>query len=355
MDAYLIMMNEAPLVTVAMPVYNGSLYLHQAIASILNQSFTNFEFIIIDDGSTDNSVDIINSIRATDPRIKFIARENRGFSNTVNEIIALARGKWIARMDQDDIALPNRFERQLGWIELHTADICGTWMECFGVRGGGIRSHPVDDDSIKTGLLFGSVLAHPTVMLRASLARDLKYDPQWDKAEDYELWTRAALAGLKMTNVPEVLLRYRQHPTQISHVSAMKQRALSQLVRRGYWLESRITKTLDPQGVQELLKLYEIKVDSINLKLVNATFNDLLGCISRKAQLVAMDFGKILYLKAAQLDKNASKYWAEICRAHQYPYTFRMKLMMMLSSRLNIADNPRLLLWAKSTYAFFSK
>src|SRR6185369_4386478 len=121
-----------PLISVVLPVYNGEKYLAEAIDSILGQTLTDFELIIIDDGSTDNSLAILKQYKQRDNRIRLIARENRNLATTLNDLIDLAQGEWVARMDQDDIALPHRFEKQLQWLEQTGADICGSSIRFFG-------------------------------------------------------------------------------------------------------------------------------------------------------------------------------------------------------------------------------
>ena len=123
---------KSPLISVILPVYNAEKYLAEAIDSILNQTFTDFEFIIINDGSTDNSLSILQSYQTQDSRIRLFSRENKGIVMTMNEGIDLARGEWLARMDADDIAMPSRFERQLQHLKETSADICGAWIEFFG-------------------------------------------------------------------------------------------------------------------------------------------------------------------------------------------------------------------------------
>ena len=162
-----------PLISVAMPVYNGEAHLAEALESILAQTYTNFELIIIDDGSTDNSLQVLLQYQKRDIRIRLITRENRNLATTLNDIIDLAQGKWVARMDQDDIALPHRFERQLEWLEQTGADIAGSWIQLFGTFDKRILKHSQTDDAIKMELLFGSPFAHPTVMLRAELVKQL--------------------------------------------------------------------------------------------------------------------------------------------------------------------------------------
>lgn len=355
LDQHLIMLNLSPHISVAMPVYNGQKYLAEAVQSILNQTFGDFEFLIIDDGSTDESREILRAFAARDSRIKLIERNNQGFSNTINEIATLATGRWFARMDQDDIALPNRFERQIHWLTQESADICGAWIECFGSGPAEIRKHPIGDQEIKYGLLFGSVLAHPTVMMKTQLIQKLNYSPSWDRAEDYELWVRAALAGVKMTNVPEILLRYRIHPTQISSASNAQQKKLTQLVRRFYWKHSDLVCNINNDLVEELLKLYESFPSLINMDKVDALIFKILIQAPQESQLVILGFAEILYLKACQVDRSVSKRWKRICVTHNYRYTLRVRAMMFVSSKFRMLENPRILKLAKYIHSYLGK
>lgn len=355
MEKYLVMPNPSPLITVAMPVYNGERYLSDAVQSILSQTITDFEFLIIDDGSTDESREILRAFAARDSRIKLIERNNRGFSNTVNEIANLATGRWFARMDQDDIALPNRFERQIRWLAQESADICGAWIECFGSGPTEVRKHPIGDHEIKYGLLFGSVLAHPTVMMKTGLIKKLKYNPGWDKAEDYELWTRAALLGVRLTNIPEVLLKYRVHPAQISSATNIQQKKLTQLVRRSYWKHSELGRNISDDLVEELLKLYEPILSQINMDKVDALIFKILSQAPQESQLVILEFAEILYLKACQVDRSASKRWKRICVTHNYRYTLRVRAMMFFSSKFRMLENPRILKLAKYIHSYLGK
>lgn len=159
-------MNKNPKVTVLMPVYNGEEYLREAIESILFQSFGNFEFLIIDDGSTDDSINIIASY--TDPRIRVITNgENIGIARALNKGIELARGKYIARMDSDDISLPKRFEKQVDFLDKNPEiGIVGSWIKTFGGRKTIILAHPCNPEMVRIFFLFDSPLAHPTVMMR---------------------------------------------------------------------------------------------------------------------------------------------------------------------------------------------
>jgi glycosyltransferase involved in cell wall biosynthesis len=205
---------EDPKVTILMPVYNGEKYIREAIESILSQTFTDFEFLIIDDGSTDQSAVVISSYN--DPRIRLVNNErNLGLVHTLNRGLELARGELIARMDSDDISLPDRIRKQ---VELMNGQpevgVCGCWIEWLDREV--IMDYPVNDPEIKRNLTFTCPLAHPTVMMRADLVKryNVRYDPEYQHAEDYELWSRLSLIT-NFANIPEVLLRYRIHENQI--------------------------------------------------------------------------------------------------------------------------------------------
>lgn len=226
---------DCPLISVVLPVYNGEQYLAEAIDSILTQSFRNFELIMIDDGSTDNSPNILKEYEQRDPRVRVIVRENRGLATTLNDSIDVARGKWIARMDQDDISLTHRLACQVAWLEKTGADLCGSWIQYFGAGDRRIWKTYESDAAIKLDMLFKCPIAHPTVMMKAEKIKKLKYESHWNKAEDYDLWVRASIAEWSMTNVQEVLLLYRRHPEQITSKNDSKQKQLTVLVQNRYW------------------------------------------------------------------------------------------------------------------------
>ncbi|KAF3983690.1 MAG: glycosyltransferase [Methylococcales symbiont of Hymedesmia sp. n. MRB-2018] len=203
------------LISVLMPVYNAEKYLDEAIQSILNQTFTDFEFIIINDGSSDNSLNIIKKYQQQDSRIVVVSRENKGFIFSLNEGVSLVKGKYIIKMDADDISLPTRIERQLAFLEEHNLDMCGTAFVRFNQQGEkGLICHPSLDRDIKFSLIFYCAFHYP--IMKTSIFKSLAYDQDCKYAEDYKLWIDVALQGYKIGNTPEVLFKYRQHENQIS-------------------------------------------------------------------------------------------------------------------------------------------
>ena len=215
------MNTKTPIVTVLMPVYNGAKYLSEAIDSILNQTFEDFEFLIIDDVSTDDSVEIIKSY--DDPRIRLVEnKKNLGQAEAMNIGLSLALGQYIARMDQDDISLRSRLEKQFELMEKNlSVGLCSTWLKHIGHQDG-VLSLETENELIKIKLLTNQNLAHPAVMIRKSLLDEnkLRYNSIYSPAEDLDLWVRMC-EYCDFANIPEPLVMYRLHQNQVSN--ALKQ------------------------------------------------------------------------------------------------------------------------------------
>jgi len=209
---------KIPKISVIMPVYNGEKYLKEAIDSILNQTYADFELLLINDASTDHTENVINSYN--DDRIVYIKNEkNLGLIKTLNKGLDLAKGEFIARMDQDDISLPERFEKQIAVFEKNPEiGVCGTWFTPLInniLIDKKTLKHPEHSETIKIAMLGYCALGHPTIMLRRNMIKNLRYDTDYQAAEDYELWTRLS-RNTKLYNVQESLLHYRFHETNIS-------------------------------------------------------------------------------------------------------------------------------------------
>ena len=231
-----------PLISVVTAVYNGERYLAEAIESILRQSFTEFEFIIIYDGSVDSSPSILHSYAAKDARVRLVAHENRGLTPALNEGIALARGQFIARMDADDIALPERLQMQVAYLQT-TPDcvIVGTkvmMMDADGCSLGPLHVHATHAEIDRILLLGrGTTLVHPSVMFRADTVRAIGgYREKFTSVQDLDLYLRLAEKG-RLANLPNILLKWRQHPASINHTRyaewwEMKRMALGEAAER---------------------------------------------------------------------------------------------------------------------------
>lgn len=228
----------ASFVSVLMPVYKTAPYLRETMDSMLAQTFKDFELIVLDDCSPDNAEEILNTY--DDPRIvRYKGEKNAGLSNVLNVGIELARGKYIARMDSDDISLPNRLQIQVGYLETHPdVDLVSVGMRLFGAKEGTwIRE--INPEKVKIEALFHSPVLHASSVWRKDTfeKQGLRFRQEMVPAEDYDLWTRAMLKGLKLVNLPEVLYEYRIHEAQAT-VQTDKTAAKSREVQMAYLQEA---------------------------------------------------------------------------------------------------------------------
>lgn len=210
-------LNPTKHISVVLPVYNGQTYLAEAIESVLNQSYTKFELIIINDGSSDSSDEIIRSFK--DSRIKYLHQQNKGLGATLNEGLKLASGSFIARQDQDDLSYPKRFEKQISFLEKHPEIImCGTWARIIKENDGNAAFHKHSSNSalLHLDMLFDNPFVHSSVMFRKeALNKAGYYTIDRNVYEDYDLWSRFLQYG-QLANLPEVLLDYRHHQQGLS-------------------------------------------------------------------------------------------------------------------------------------------
>jgi glycosyltransferase involved in cell wall biosynthesis len=255
-----------PRMTVLMPVFNGESYLRPAIESMLGQTFGDFEFLIIDDGSTDGSLDICRSYR--DERIRLLENgRNLGLIATLNRGLDRARGEYIARMDCDDVSFPRRLERQLAFLEQHPdVGLCGTWYERVSDQASVVMKPPGEDSAIRFLLVFDSVFAHNTIVFRRSVLErhQIRYDPDYPYAEDYELWTRCA-RYTRLANLPEVHLLYRYHPENTSRRYRGEQVRTADRVRSRYLDELGIRMEQDDLDLHLDLLHFEFRGDLARL------------------------------------------------------------------------------------------
>ena len=205
-----------PLVSVILPVYNANGFLSLAIESILNQTYKNFELIAIDDGSTDNSFDILKKYAKKDKRIKVICNQkNQNIANSLNKGIKIAKGKYIARMDADDISLPHRFQNQVQFLLKHPeVVILGGQVRTIDTNGKilGRKLFPITDSNIRKALYTTNPIQHPTAIInRSLLPKNFSwYNPNLPPAEDYDLFFRLGQFG-KYHNLSYFVLKYRQY------------------------------------------------------------------------------------------------------------------------------------------------
>lgn len=223
-----------PLVSIVMAAYNEEKHIHEAIESVLSQTYPNFEFIIIDDGSTDSTKSIILSYN--DERIRLISNEqNLKLIDSLNKGLSLATGKYIARMDADDICLPERLEKQVAFMEANPdIGISGAQLAMFGTSEG-IMKYPLTDQDIRLKLLFTSCFGNNVVIFRKDLMirHQLFFPKGYLHAEDYKCWTEWILFT-KAANIDECLVRYRTHPNSVSVKNRSVQRDTRNRIRTEY-------------------------------------------------------------------------------------------------------------------------
>jgi glycosyltransferase involved in cell wall biosynthesis len=213
------MRESMPVISVLLPVYNGELYLAESIDSILNQTWTDFELIIINDGSQDGSSDIIKGY--VDQRIRYYEHENIGLAATLNRGIDLSAGTFIARQDHDDLSKPERLAKQVDYLEAHPeCALLGTWADIWkdDQASGRFLQHPTDSALINLELLLTNPFVHSSVMMRKECLQNVggyAVDPSRQPPEDYELWSRLARRH-EVANIPESLVIYREVVGSIS-------------------------------------------------------------------------------------------------------------------------------------------
>jgi glycosyltransferase involved in cell wall biosynthesis len=218
---------SAPAVSVVLPAYNCEKYIGKAIQSVLQQTFTDLELIIINDGSTDNTEQVIHSFN--DHRIVYIRNsKNEGLIYSLNRAIDLAQAKYIARMDSDDISKPERLAKQRSFLDQHediTVVACTIEFidqkEAFtGIWD--LDRQTITPAQIKKAILKQNCIAHPTVMMRSEIMKALRYKPYQKNIEDYDLWLRVLSRGYKIAKLDEPLLLYRIHENSITSVHLKK-------------------------------------------------------------------------------------------------------------------------------------
>lgn len=226
--------NMTPTVSILMPVYNTAPYLREAMDSLLSQTFADFELIVLDDCSPDNAKEILDTY--DDLRIvRYKGEKNVGLSTVLNVGIGMARGKYIARMDSDDISMPNRLQVQVDYLEQHPEiDLVSVGMQLFGSKED-IWIREQNPEKVKINALFHSPVLHASsVWKKASFEKNgLRFIQDMVPAEDYDLWTRAMLKGLKLVNLPDVLYKYRIHDSQAT-LQTEKSAEKSRIVQQNY-------------------------------------------------------------------------------------------------------------------------
>jgi len=222
-----------PLISVVMPVFNNEEYLKGSIESILKQTYDNYEFIIVNDGSTDSSETIIENYQKQDDRIILLTQDNQGITKSLNKGIKNSKGKYIARMDADDICDPKRFEFQLQFLEKYpNTDIVGSMVSLISEKGEVIRlldDLPLEDYQIKWHLIFGTPLIHPALMIRKCIfVKNGYYNDRLNFAQDIEFWRRTS-SRVRFYNIPKILFNLRIHNQSTSSMFQNEQNSVREI------------------------------------------------------------------------------------------------------------------------------
>ncbi len=243
-----------PDISVIMSVYNGELYLEEAIESVRNQTFQNWELIVINDCSTDNTAQILADFSRVDDRIHVYTNEvNLRLPKSLNKAISFASGKYIARMDADDICLSERLEKQFRFMEEHediALSSCRFMTLKNGVYQSGGAGGRCDSEAMHAMLLVANPILHPGVIAKAEVVKALKYDTTLTCTEDLELWTRMAIGRYKMEILPECLMLYRLHDKQITSTTLSRQHTEVLNIQNSYY-----SARLEPMD-QEMQQFY---------------------------------------------------------------------------------------------------
>lgn len=227
-------MDRKPKITVIMSVFNGSKFLAESIQSILDQTFKEFEFIIINDGSTDNSLDIIRSFESADSRIKVISKLNEGLAKSLNTAISISKGEYIARMDADDISYKNRLEKQYEFMQKNKSiDLCGCSMDIIDELGN-VTSEKIqasNNHEILKKRFFQSPILHITFFgKKLFFLKNNGYREEFKYAQDYDLVMRGIDAGAKICNIKHKLVQYRDYRQKIEPEKFIQQFRMTELI-----------------------------------------------------------------------------------------------------------------------------
>lgn len=309
-----------PLVSVLLPAYNAEEYISEAIQSILNQTFTDFELIIINDGSTDNTEKEIRKF--TDSRIRYLKNnENIRLIATLNKGIHLAKGKFIARMDADDISLPERLMKQVNFMNKNTdIGLLGTWFRTFNREGdtNKIVNYAVDDARIRIKHLYQIHLCHGTAMFRKSTISkcNLLFDAKYKHAEDYEFWIRLQKIT-KFANLPFVLYKVRLNPNSVSVKYNGTQIKNTDLVIQKYWKYIGVEiSNLDVNLVKSIF-YSDFNLSYKQLKRAEEILNELIVANNQTRTIRSDYLQKIIHEKWFHLCYNNSHFNSNIARLYQ--------------------------------------
>ena len=327
-------MVDTPLLSVLMPVFNSELFVAEAIESILNQTFKDFEFLILDDASTDKGFEIIKDFEKQDSRIKVFQNEkNLGVVESRNKLINLSKGKYSAWLDSDDIALKNRFKEQINFLEKHPEiGLLGAWLIKCDKFGNKQQIWPMETDpeKLQIELFFHSPFS-TVVMIRRSALPEKLYDPRFPVAEDYDFYCRIAeKSGIANLGIP--LLKYRDNSQSLSHTTTV--------------MEDRSVQVIKEHAERLGIKLEESEIKNFR-KIITSSridFNDIAE-IEKSLILLKNSLSENSSFDTTAVENVIQKYWFETCRKSTHNGLKILKIFFgspLFCKKLSFKDNCRL-------------
>lgn len=323
--------NPDPRVSVLLPVHNGAQFLSVAIDSILKQSFTDFELIILDDCSSDSSGEI--ALSYLDPRVKYCKfHVKQGISRALNHGVSIARGRYIARMDSDDISHPLRLELQFNFMEKNPQiGVLGSWIRLFGDRiRGRVCEYPATDHEIRAVMLFENPFAHPATMIRTQCFTKALYSEELPFVEDWLLWVKLQ-KFTQFANLKKTLLSYRVHPNSSSIYNTTKQAESKNILMKMQF--SALGLNVEPKALDQSFNRGE---------LIN---------VSRLLKSVILKNNERLIYRPSTLDNIIENYWFKLCLRAADP---QAKIISLFWSKPLTAKNFPLRLIATFKFILFS-
>jgi len=226
------MKTRGPLLSVIIPCFNAEKWILDSIRSLSEQTYKNFEILVFDDGSTDNSLHLLNEASRNNSSIKVLSSpENKGIVFALNSLVAQSQGEYIARMDADDISHPQRLELQLSHIQDRNVDLCGSWFREFGQGIPRACRWPISHQALEASLLFQNSICHPTIMGKRCVFEEFKYREEFKLAEDYDFFCRA-IKKFTLGNLPIPLLNYRRHAAQATQAQKESMEMITKKIRQ---------------------------------------------------------------------------------------------------------------------------
>ena len=304
-----------PCISVLMTVFNAESYLAASIESILKQTFTDWEFLIVDDASTDRSVEIAENYAAKDHRIRIVRNDhNKGQTACLNQGLKEARGRWIARQDADDLSHPLRFEKQFQRIQEEPL------LVLLGTSGLiidrddhliGLLDPPLTQELIVWSMPFLNPFLHTAVLFNTEVVRALGgYDEQYRIAQDYDLWTRIIDAGYPAVNLPERLVSYRHLESSLSKVGQSK--AFEEAGVISHRLEKKAFGRSLNQGEQQLLASFRCGLKATERKLFWKLYYSLQSSLARKKAEVMADRARLTAIYHLKIAGCCAGHWVAI-------------------------------------------